>query len=269
MTTQRLGILGGMGPLASLAFLRTIYEGNPAVSVEQAHPDILLHSLSSTPDRTAALLGNGDAQLAEILTESLRRLTTAGASRIVLCCFTSHALIHHLPAEIARKIISLVDLTLRELIDMSEPALLLASRGSYERSVFRLTNDTLMAEKYLVIPDDDDKRAIHNLIYDHLKGGKDVAPVYAAVKKMLRKYQVGAFIAGCTEFHLLTRYIRAEHISGITFIDPLHLIPRRLHQLMAAPGAVFCKNGLRQGEEIRGAYLLKCEPEGPEPRGVF
>ncbi len=269
MANQRLGILGGMGPLASLAFLRTIYEEKTAVSIDQEYPDILLHSLASIPDRTRSLLADGEDQLVAVLTDNLRCLVAAGATRIVLCCFTSHALIHRLPEDLQSKIVSLVKLTLTELMAAKEPALLLASQGSYRKEVFRPTQDNLMAGKYLVIPDDEDKNIVHGLIYDHLKGGKDVVPVCAAVKKLMRKYRVGAFISGCTEFHLLTRYIRAEGVPGMRFIDPLHLIPRNLRQIMARPGAVFCKNGLRPEKEIQGVYLLKCEPDELEAGALF
>jgi aspartate/glutamate racemase len=45
MEKKTLGILGGMGPLASLAFLRTIYECNLNGAIEQEYPSIVLRSL--------------------------------------------------------------------------------------------------------------------------------------------------------------------------------------------------------------------------------
>ena len=223
-----MGILGGMGPLASLAFLRTLYECNLAGSSEQDYPDILLHSLSSVPDRTRSLLCNAEDALADSLVRNLRVLNETGVSKIVICCFTSHALIRRLPRDIAEKVISLVDLTARELIEIKEPSLLLASLGSYERNVFRSTADALKARDFIVEPDEKDRAVIHCLIYEHLKPGRDVAPVYAAVKGLLDKYGLKSFIAGCTEFHLLSRHIHENAVSGISFVDPLFLIARRM-----------------------------------------
>ncbi|MEI6260568.1 MAG: aspartate/glutamate racemase family protein, partial [Deltaproteobacteria bacterium] len=145
MEQKTLGILGGMGPLASLAFLRTIYECNLLGSIEQDYPNIVLHSLSSVPDRTRSLLGNAENALADSLVRNLRILNASGVSNIVICCFTSHALISRIPKEIAEKIVSLVDLTARELIVRKERALLLASLGSYQREVFRSTEDAIKA----------------------------------------------------------------------------------------------------------------------------
>ncbi len=235
MMQKKMGILGGMGPLASLAFLSTIYEFNRPGSIEQDCPDIILHSLSSIPDRTRSLLSNEEDILAAPLIRNLRSLNACGVAKIVICCFTSHAMIHRLPPEIKAKIVSLVDLAAQELITRRQPSLLLASLGSYHKNVFSSTDDALKAMEYIVLPDKKDKTLIHGLIYDYLKTGEDVAPVYIAVKELLGRYDVTSFIAGCTEFHLLTRYIQVNRISGISFIDPLISIARRMDQILSMP----------------------------------
>jgi aspartate racemase len=228
-----LGILGGMGPLASLAFLRTIYEHNHWGTIEQAYPDVILHSLASIPDRTRALLSSSENDLAAPLISSLRTLAACGVSKIIICCFTSHALIHRLPDDIKTKIVSLVDLTARELLDRRKPALLLASLGSYQKEVFKSTAEILKAQNYILSPDEHDKRRIHCLIYDYLKPGRPVGPVCNAVKELLAKYRVDTFIAGCTEFHLLSRHILETGLTDVSFVDPLVSIARWADQLLA------------------------------------
>ena len=235
MTQNKLGILGGMGPLASLAFLRTIYAYNHPGAIEQNYPDILLHAISSTPDRTRALLGSDEDALADSLTRNLRTLDDCGVTRIVICCFTSHALIHRVPDDIREKIVSLVDITARELIARQRPALLLASQGSYQKAVFSSTVAAVRAAKYVVVPDEKDRGIIHGLIYDYLKPGKDIAPVYAVVRGLVEKYGLDSFIAGCTEFHLLSRYIEKKGISDIACVDPLVFIARRMDRILSKP----------------------------------
>lgn len=235
MTRKTLGILGGMGPLASTAFLGTLYECNRAGATEQAYPDILLHSLSSVPDRTTALLGRTEDLLARSLIRNLRTLDACGVARIVICCFTSHALIHRLPGGIRAKIVSLVDLTARELLAARRPALLLASRGSYQKEIFASTEAARSAAPYIVMPDEDDQAVIHDLIYEHLKPGRDATPVCTTVQMLLAKYGLTTFIAGCTEFHLLTRHIQANRPPGIDFVDPLFTIARRLDEILSRP----------------------------------
>jgi len=232
MTRKTLGILGGMGPLASLAFLRTIYECNGAGPVEQAYPDIILHSLSSVPDRTQCLLCNEEDAFAELLVKNLKVLNASGVAKIVICCFTSHALIGCLPREIGEKVVSLVDLTARELMVRKERSLLLASMGSYRKEVFRSTEEARKASDFIVEPDEYDKEIVQRLIYDHLKPGKAVEPVYTLVKALLDKYELNSFIAGCTEFHLLSRHIDTGNIFGISSVDPLFWVARRMDQIL-------------------------------------
>ena len=232
MEQKTLGILGGMGPLASLEFLRTIYKCNRDGSAEQDYPNVVLHSLSSVPDRTDSLLNDGEKALEDALVRNLRVLDSSGVSKIVICCFTSHTLIRRLPKEITGKIVSLVDLTARELMVRKEKSLLLASLGSYRRHVFRSTEDAIRAKDDIVEPEDEDKILIHGLIYEYLKPGKDVAPVYTVIKELLDKYGLNSFIAGCTEFHLLSRYIDANAIPDISFVDPLFVIARRLKEIL-------------------------------------
>ncbi len=232
MEAKVLGILGGMGPLASLAFLRTIYECNLKGTTEQSYPNIVLHSLSGVPDRTGSLLNDGGRNLEASLVRNLTALNAAGVAKIVICCFTSHTLISRLPKALTEKIVSLVDLSAWELMVRKEKSLLLASLGSYERRLFDASPEAVLAKEYIVVPEEKDRRFIHGLIYDHLKPGREVAPVYEAVRGLLDRYGLNSFIAACTEFHLLTRYMDANAVAGTAFVDPLFTIARHFEEII-------------------------------------
>jgi aspartate racemase len=232
MGEKILGILGGMGPLASLAFLRTIYECNLNGASEQAYPSIVLHSLSGVPDRTSSLLNDGGRNLEASLVRNLTALNAAGVAKIVICCFTSHTLLSRLPKSLTEKIVSLVDLTARELMVRKEKALLMASLGSYERRLFDASQEAVLAQEYIVVPEEKDRRFIHGLIYDHLKPGREVPPVYEAVRGLLDRYGLNSFIAACTEFHLLTRYMDAHAVADTAFVDPLFTIARHFEEIL-------------------------------------
>lgn len=60
MGGRLLGVLGGMGPLASAEFVNTVYRLNMTEPEQQA-PALVLRSDPSIPDRTAAIL-SGDTQ---------------------------------------------------------------------------------------------------------------------------------------------------------------------------------------------------------------
>src|SRR4051794_23649290 len=79
-TENVLGIVGGLGPLASAEFLKTIYKQSPRER-EQEAPRVLLYSDPTFLDRTEALLNGSDSQLLDQLVEALTRLRHIGASR--------------------------------------------------------------------------------------------------------------------------------------------------------------------------------------------
>ncbi|MGE3986483.1 aspartate/glutamate racemase family protein [Pseudorhodoplanes sp.] len=84
----KLGILGGMGPLATVDFLRKLVAATPAVS-DQDHMPTITYSASYIPDRTASIQGHGPSPLPEMLS-GLDILARSGASCIAIPCNTAH-----------------------------------------------------------------------------------------------------------------------------------------------------------------------------------
>ncbi len=83
-----LGVLGGMGPLATADFLRKVAENSPA-QTDQEHIPILLYGDCTTPDRTANIVGSGPTPLPKLLA-GIRFLCDAGVSAICIPCNSAH-----------------------------------------------------------------------------------------------------------------------------------------------------------------------------------
>ncbi|UTW12793.1 aspartate/glutamate racemase family protein [Marinobacterium rhizophilum] len=83
-----IGILGGMGPLATVDFVTKIIRQTPA-SRDQDHVPLLIHSVPQIPDRTACLMEGRESPLAA-LSQGLNTLVTAGAGCIAIPCNTAH-----------------------------------------------------------------------------------------------------------------------------------------------------------------------------------
>ncbi len=91
MTMSRnktLGVMGGMGPAATLDFVNKVNLLTNAKN-DQQHIDMVVNMMCSTPDRTAALLGNGISPLPK-LCESAESLLKQGAEVIAMPCNTAH-----------------------------------------------------------------------------------------------------------------------------------------------------------------------------------
>ncbi len=102
-----LGVLGGMGPMATADFLAKLVRATPATR-DQDHIPTLVCSAADIPDRTAAILGHGVDPLPAMQT-ALRRLEAAGATRIAIPCNTAHHWHAALQAGTAIPILHIVD----------------------------------------------------------------------------------------------------------------------------------------------------------------
>ncbi|MBW8829802.1 MAG: aspartate/glutamate racemase family protein [Burkholderiales bacterium] len=92
-----LGVLGGMGPLATADFLRKLAQES-AATCDQEHIPILLYGDCSTPDRTDNIIGAGLSPLPKLL-EGVRFLSDAGARAICIPCNSAHHWFDEVEAE--------------------------------------------------------------------------------------------------------------------------------------------------------------------------
>src|SRR6478672_956973 len=83
-----LGVLGGMGPLATVDFFQKIVE-EARVANDQQHVPVIIDSVPQIPCRVAAILRGGESPLPHMLA-GLRRLEQAGAECAVIACNTAH-----------------------------------------------------------------------------------------------------------------------------------------------------------------------------------
>lgn len=219
-----LGILGGMGPIASAEFLKTIYEAS-ARGPEQQAPPIVLHSDPSMPDRTSAFLeGREDVVLARLL-DALHALDQQGVSKIVICCVTIHYLFPRLPPPLRGRILSLLDIISATLRQSADRHLLLCTTGTRQLRLFETHPDWPLMQDRLVMPDGDDQALIHETIY-RVKGNGDVSLLVQVVERLVAKYRVASFVAGCTEIHLAAKRVAAG--TGFGCVDPLQIIANDL-----------------------------------------
>lgn len=206
-----LGVLGGMGPLASAQFIRTIYQLCDE-SNEFHFPKIRLVSEPDIPDRTLSIQTSATGDLEHRIVSLLSSLEPH-VDRLLICCFTAHTLVPNFPEHIRRKLISLVDYSDQLLRQLNQRTLFIATEGVYQRNLFP-------AQDYpgLVMLQSEDLRTVHRLIYRQLKTGHDYAQVEIQLADLLKKYECSQVFGGCTEMHLLKMWERCT----LPIIDPLY-----------------------------------------------
>jgi aspartate racemase len=224
-----LGVLGGMGGLASAEFARTIYESN-SEQVEQNSPGVILISDPTFPDRTRAILTGSHGELLEQLSRKLETLYSLDVARVVLACMTLHYALPLLAEGLRRRIVSLIEVTLEAVREAGRRQLLLCTTGTRTARLFERHPLWPEVGGLIVYPDAQDQELIHSLLYRYKTDG-DRQPFLPHLDRMMNKYDVDSFIAGCTELHMLAKFL-ANQGSKVQCIDPLLIIARNLRNYL-------------------------------------
>lgn len=114
-----VGVLGGMGPLATIDFMQKVLNSTRAQR-DQDHVPMLVSSIPQIPDRTQAYQGVGDSPLDAML-ECGRRLQDGGAGLIVVPCNTAHLWYEELASKLTVPLAHLVDAAIGEAVSLVGP----------------------------------------------------------------------------------------------------------------------------------------------------
>ena len=83
-----IGVLGGMGPAATVDFMAKVMAATLA-AVDQDHVPLVVYQVPQIPSRTAAVAEGSDAPLPAMI-EGIRALERAGAEVVAIACNTAH-----------------------------------------------------------------------------------------------------------------------------------------------------------------------------------
>ena len=196
---KTLGIIGGMGPLATADLFRKIVEQTEAAR-DQDHIHILIDNNTNIPDRTAALLSGGESPVPE-LRRSAARLTAMGAEGLMMPCNTAHCFHGGAPAVPAAPVRPMTELTRGALEKRGVTgAGLLATNGTIQTGVYQKH----FGDIRLLTPEGEDQAAVMDMIYGGVKAGVmdyDASRVQAAAERLLAQ-GAQTIILGCTELPL-------------------------------------------------------------------
>lgn len=214
-----LGVIGGVGPMATVDFYRKTIELTDA-SCDQDHIHILIDSNSQVPDRTKSILA-GDNRPVACLSESIRRLEAAGADLLVMTCNAAHFYFDELRLISSVPFLNMIDLTALEAKRLGFSSIgLFAVDGTLYSGIYERA-----CEKQgltVIKPDEEGQRKVMNLIYQEIKAGRPAHPeaLTETFEDMERRGAKG-FILGCTELPLVF-----SDSPDRRFIDPTYILAR-------------------------------------------
>ena len=134
MSRYDIGIIGGLGPLASAVFMERLTNLEEA-SCDQEHLEAVLLSIARTPDRTEALLNGGNDPTPN-LQEAIDDIVKLDCQAFCMTCNTAHAFIPRLSIPNNIHFISMIDCALKVAFKDKEEALILSTKGTKEAGVY-------------------------------------------------------------------------------------------------------------------------------------
>lgn len=219
---KTLGVIGGVGPMATAYFLRRVIEMTDA-KTDQEHIEVLLHSKPSIPDRTRFILGQSDESPLPDFVRIAKSLAEQGAQVIAIPCVTAHFFQHQIEDAVGVPVLNAVEETALCLQAAGiERAGLMATDGTVSAGLFRSVFAQCGIE--LLIPGTEGQRRIMHLIYDNIKAG--LSPELDCLEQADRELKdrgAQAIILGCTELSVVKR----DFPLGPEYLDALDALARR------------------------------------------
>lgn len=213
---KTIGIIGGMGPLATIDLYEKITI-NTRAEKDQDHIHIIIDSYPQIEDRTAYIL-HGGKNPKDKLIESAKRLESAGADALIMPCNTAHFFAKDIEKEVNIPLIHIVKST-AEAIKNKYPKAnnigLIATTGTLKSGVYA---DILKDYGYNIIElNEIIENNIMDCIYKGVKAGKteEYVPLFQKCVDEITDMGADVLIAGCTEIPILVPYVKAK----VPFVD--------------------------------------------------
>ncbi len=221
MNEQILGVIGGLGPLATAHFLEQVAAMTLA-ETEQDHVDMIVYNFPSIPDRTGYILGSNLKSPLPGLLWAGRALAREQVEAIAIPCITAHFFYEELAGQLRRPVIDTLRCTARHLKSQGVTAAgLLATEGTIYSGIF---SRALAAEGIrTILPGRERQEDVNHLIYKNIK--KSLPPEmdrFRSAQEELRAKGAETIILGCTELSM----IREKAPIGPGFLDALQVLAR-------------------------------------------
>ena len=216
---RRIGVLGGMGPEATLDFMQRVMLAVDARD-DADHIPLIVHNNTQVPSRIDAILGGTGVDPGPVLAEMARELVAAGAEALVMPCNTAHHYAPQIATATPIPLLNMVELAAthaREVTDAGHLGLLgspaLAKVGVYDRA--------LASQGVTPVHARDPNRLLATIRSVKAQGPSEIAAhTLSSVANEMAEDGATAICVACTEFSLLLKEIHAP----VPVFDSLDLL---------------------------------------------
>jgi aspartate racemase len=233
----KVGVLGGVGPAATVSFLDKLMRATPATR-DQEHLKVVVEQNPQIPDRTEHLIGNGSDPTIELFA-TCKKLQDAHADIIAIPCNTAHAYVEYIQPMLNIPIVHMLRETVAFITsnyDRVKTIGLLATNGTVRSRVYH--KEIEGAGLIAITPSEAVQKTVMDAIYGPVgvKAGfidehcrTDLCDAVAHL--VARGAEI--VILGCTELPLLIAEDLNFTLGGtaVPIVDPAEVLARRCIEL--------------------------------------
>ena len=219
-----IGVLGGMGSMASQLFYKMVIDRTEA-QCDQEHVRMLILNDSSMPDRTKAILAHDYEKVDDKMLTDFRLLEKGGCEAIAITCNTAHFFADRLKDKIGIPIIHMIEETSAQ-IARNYPGgkvAILATDGTIQTELYQKR-----LKKYDLIPftpSEEMQKIVMYQIYDRIKKGLPWdEEKWIGLEKYVKENNCDCAIMACTELSV----IKEDNNLDDFYIDPMSVLAEKV-----------------------------------------
>jgi len=213
---KTLGIIGGVGPLATMLVGEMIVRRTSAKK-DQEHVHTIIDNDTSIPDRTEYILDQTKEDPVPYLVNDAVKLANAGADLICIPCNTAHTFYEELQLASPVPVLHMIRETAKRAASSGAKRVgILATDGTLTSGVYQ--KSLIEQDIEPVIPSDVIQRQVMSIIYDYVKAGKEVSrSQWNVVEDAMQQLNCDKIILGCTELSIVNKEYKLDN----RYIDSL------------------------------------------------
>lgn len=222
MSDKLLGILGGLGPLATVYFMDLIVKMTQAKK-DQDHISMIVLNHAAIPDRTEFILDNTKPNPLPMMVDDAKKLQAAGADYVVMPCNTAHFFYEQIQKNIDIPMLNIIEETVRYATEHNRNVKklgILATKGTISAGAYQN-----MCEKFGIdwaVPSLNDEQSLMNIIYNQVKAGKKVnIDEFLRIVENMKADGCDAVVLGCTELSVINKDFQLNRSDIIDSLEVL------------------------------------------------
>ncbi|KAE8760265.1 amino acid racemase [Paraburkholderia madseniana] len=236
----KVGVVGGVGPAATVDFMQKIVRNTPA-NRDQDHIRLLIEQNPQIPDRTENLIGDGPDPTISLYA-TCKKLESGDADLIAIPCNTAHAFVERIQPYLGIPIVNMLTVTvrhLRETFPLLRSVGVLATSGTIASGVYEKALESQGLRQ--IVPAAELQARVMDAIYgkEGVKAGfttgQCLDDIAAAIDGLIAE-GVEVIVLGCTELPLLLPQTSFVGTTGarVSLVDPTDVLAQQCVALATA-----------------------------------